>query len=287
MTVRTILVPVRGDGKGEGVLDHALSLAKRHNAHLEILHCRAKPEDMIPYGVPIPASLRKSLTSSASALADETESQIRKLFDDYCAKRGIPEVDTFPWPMDQVSASWREATGKQANVIGVRGRLVDLIAVAKPDRDQNLGLNTLQAALLESGKLVLMCPPKPVGDLGAKVAVAWNGSGEAAKALTAALPLLRKADSVVLLASADSKLPVSAEEAKIYLEIHGVTCTTQSFKRNSSSVVAQVLLEGARKAGADCLLMGAYGQSRQRELIMGGVTQYVVDHTDLPILFMH
>jgi len=286
MTLRTILVPVRGDGKGESVLDHAFSLAQRHSAHLEVLHCRPKPEDMIPYGVPIPSSLRKTITASAKSLADEEEGKIRKLFDDYCAKRGIAEVDSFPWPLDRVTATWREVTGKQANVIGVRGRLVDLIAVAMPDRDQNLGLNTLQAALLESGKLVLMCPPKPVGKLGAKVAIAWNGSGEAAHAMTAALPILRKADSVVLLAPADSKLAVSAEDAKIYLETHGATCTVQTFKA-SSSTVAKTLLDTAKQAGADCLLMGAYGQSRQRELIMGGVTQYVVDHADLPILFMH
>jgi nucleotide-binding universal stress UspA family protein len=286
MTLRSILVPVRGDGMGEGVLDHALCLAKRHNAHLEVLHCPPKPEDMIPYGIPIPASLRKSLTASATTLADEQEGEIRKLFDDYCAKRGIDEVNGYPWPEDKVSATWREAVGKQANVIGVRGRLCDLIVVAKPDRDQNLGLNTLQAALVESGKLVLMCPPKPVQDLGARVAIAWNGSGEAARAMTAALPILRKADAVVLLATSDRELAVSAEEAKIYLETHGASCSIQSFKRGSQSV-PKLLLDTAKQAGADCLLMGAYGQSRQREIIMGGVTQYVVDHADLPILFMH
>jgi nucleotide-binding universal stress UspA family protein len=286
MTLRSILVPVRGDGKGEGVLDHALSLAKRHNAHLEVLHCRPKPEDMIPYGVPIPSSLRKSIVSSASSLADDAESKIRKLFDDYCAKRGIPEVDAFPWPQDQVSATWREAVGKQANVIGLRGRLTDLIVVAQPDHEQNLGLNTLQAALLESGKLVLMCPAKPVSEVGAKVAIAWNGSGEAARAVTAALPILKKADSVVLLAPSEKKLPVSADEAKIYLEVHGVSCGVQLFARSSDSV-GKILMDNAKQVGADCLLMGAYGQSRQRELIMGGVTQYVVDHADLPILLMH
>lgn len=286
MTLRSILVPVRGDGKGEGVLDHALSLAKRHSAHLEVLHCRPKPEDMIPYGVPIPSSLRKSIVTSAGSLADEEESKIRKLFDDYCSARGVAEVDAFPWPQDQVSATWREATGKQANVIGVRGRLTDLIVVAQPDREQNLGLNTLQAALLESGKLVLMCPPTPVKDLGAKIAIAWNGSGEAARAVTAALPVLKKADSVVLLAPSEKELPVSAEEAKIYLEIHGVSCSVQLFARSSASV-GKILIDNAKQVGADCLLMGAYGQSRQRELIMGGVTQYVVDHADLPILLMH
>ena len=286
MTLRSILVPVRGDGMGEGVLDHALCLAKHHKAHLEVLHCRPKPEDMIPYGVPIPASLRNSLVASARGLADEEEGQVRKLFDDYCARRGVVEVDDFPWPEDQVSATWREATGKQANVIGVRGRLVDLIAVAKPDRVQNLGLNSLQAALLESGKLVLMCPPQACSSLGEKVAIAWNGSGEAARAITAALPILKKAQEVVLMAPAGKNLPVTDREAKIYLESHGVTCALRSFEAKTSAV-AQILIDNAKEAGADCLLMGAYGQSRQRELIMGGVTQYVVDHADLPILFMH
>ncbi len=286
MTLRSILVPVRGDGKGEGVLDHALSLAKRHSAHLEVLHCRPKPEDMIPYGVPIPSSLRKSLVSSAGSLADEQESMVRKLFDDYCAARGVPEVDDSPWPQDKVTATWREATGKQANVIGLRGRLADLIVVPQPDREQGLGLNTLEAALLESGKLVLMCPAKPATDVGAKIAIAWNGSGEAARAITAALPILKKADAVVILAPAEKKLPISAEEAKVYLETHGVSCSVQGFTRTDVSV-GEILITSAKQAGADCLLMGAYGQSRQRELIMGGVTQYVVDHADLPILLMH
>ncbi|MGF1628049.1 MAG: universal stress protein [Kiloniellaceae bacterium] len=286
MTLRSILVPVRGDGKGEGVLDHALSLAKRHLAHLEVLHCRPKPEDMIPYGILIPDGLRKSLKESAKVLADEEEGSIRKLFDDYCARHGITEVDGFPWPQDQVSATWREATGKQASVIGLRGRLVDLVVVARPDRDQNLGLNTLQAALLESGKLVLMCPPQPSESVGARVAIAWNGSGEAARAMTAALPILKKADSVTILATTDRELPVSAEEAKIYLETHGASCSVMGFKRRSDSV-PKLLLDTAKNSGADCLLMGAYGQSRQRELILGGVTQYVVDHSDFPILLMH
>src|SRR3546814_6327793 len=91
--------------------------------------------------------------------------------------------------------------GRQSTVVGLRGRLADVIAVARPDRDQNLGLNTLQAALLESGKLVLMCPAQPVTSVGARVAIAWNGSREAAKAVTAALPILCKAEAVAILAS--------------------------------------------------------------------------------------
>ncbi|NIA69237.1 universal stress protein [Pelagibius litoralis] len=286
MTVRTILVPVRGDGKGEGVLDYALSLARRHQAHLEVLHCRPRPDDMIPFGVFVPARLRKEIVTSAGTLANEEESKVRDLFDRYCAKHDIPEIDAAPWPRDRVSATWREETGKQAKIIGLRGRLADLIAVAKPDHAQNLGLNTLEAALLETGKLVLMCPPRPVDSVGAKVAIAWNGSGEAARAVTAALPLLTKADSVILLAGKGAEMPVSAEEAKAYLAVHDIDSALHSFSATPAAI-GQALLSNAKEAGADCLLMGAYGQSRRRELVMGGVTQHVIDHADMPILLMH
>lgn len=286
MTVRTILVPLRGDGKGEGVLDHALCLARRHNAHLEALHCRPRPEDLIPFGVFVPATLRKEIVASAGTLANEEENKVRQLFDRYCRERDIPELNNGPWPRDRVSASWREETGKQAQVIGLRGRLADLIAVAQPDHEQNLGRNTLEAALMETGKLVLMCPPNPVASVGARVAIAWNGSGESARAVTAALPLLHKADSVTLLTRDGEDLPVSAEEAKDYLAVHDIEAVLRGFKA-APSAVGQALLAGAKDIDADCLLMGAYGQSRRRELVMGGVTQHVVDHADMPIVLMH
>jgi nucleotide-binding universal stress UspA family protein len=51
--------------------------------------------------------------------------------------------------------------------------------------------------------------------------------------------------------------------------------------------VGKVLLEGAGTSGADCLLMGAYGSSRGRELVLGGATQYVIDHSTIPVLMAH
>src|SRR3546814_14646118 len=103
MTLRTILVPVRGDGKGEGVLDHALSLAKRYNAHLEVLHCRQQPGDMI-YGVMVPEGLRETIRASANAAADEVAAKVRKLFDDYLAKRHIAVVENATGPGARIYA---------------------------------------------------------------------------------------------------------------------------------------------------------------------------------------
>src|SRR3546814_4688819 len=83
---------------------------------------------MIPYGVVIPSSLRETINTSAKLLADEEEGRMRKLFDDYCAARGVEAVDSFPWPTDRVTAAWREVMGRQATVVGLRGRLADVIA---------------------------------------------------------------------------------------------------------------------------------------------------------------
>ncbi len=287
MTVRTILVPVRGDGKGECVLDHALSFGRRYSAHLDVVHCRPRPEDLLPFGVSVPAILKKEILASAGTLADEEERKLKAVFESYCDSHELTVVDAPPWPRDRVSISWREKTGKQAAIVGLYGRLADLIAVARPDRERNLGLNTLEAALLETGRLVLLCPPKPAGALGAHVALAWNGSSEIARAITAALPILEAADAVTLLsASEGAKALLGPEDGQAYLASHGIDSGTRTMKARATET-GQSLLAAAKEAGADVLLMGAYGQSRRRELVLGGVTQHIIDHADLPILLMH
>jgi nucleotide-binding universal stress UspA family protein len=288
MTIRTILVPIRGDGRGEGVLDHALALARRFNAHITVVHCRPRPEDMLPFGVYAPTSFRQQITASATALADEEEGRVKALFNDYCARHDLTVVEhNLAAPRDRPSASWSEATGKQAAVIAVRGRLADVIAVAQPDRDANLGVNTLEAALLQTGRLVLLCPNAPVAGLGRHVAIGWNGSSEAALAVTAALPILLAADQVTVLSALTGRTPdLGPEELQAYLASHDTRAAIKPFKARATEV-GQGLLAAAKEAGADVMLIGAYGQTRRRELVMGGVTQYIIEHTDLPVLMIH
>jgi nucleotide-binding universal stress UspA family protein len=290
MTIRRILVPIRGDGKGEGVLNHAVSLARRFKAHVDVLHCRPRPEDMLPFGVSVPAMLRKDILASAGTVADQEERKVRDLFDAYCERNDLTLVDGPSGPADRLSLSWREELGKQAAVIAVHGRLADLIAVAQPDRERNLGLNTLEAALLETGKPVLLCPPRPVAaaeTVGRHVAVAWNGSCEAARAVTIGLPVLAAAESVTIVALADgAQKPLGPEALKDYLASHGIAAGIET-EKSKATAVGGALLKIARASGADLLLMGAYGQRRRRELVMGGVTQHIVEHADLPVLLTH
>jgi nucleotide-binding universal stress UspA family protein len=288
MTMRDILVPVRGDGKGEGVLDHGLALARRFNAHIGAVHCRPRPEDLLPFGVYAPTAFREQIAASAASLADDEESRVKALFQDYCRRHDLAVVDSsLAAPKDRPSASWSEATGKQAAVVAVRGRLADLIVVAQPDPQLNLGRNTLEAALLETGRLVLMCPPAPAGSVGGHVAIGWDGQAEAARALAAAMPILVAADRITVLAGETGRqVELGPKDLQTYLARHDARADVRSF-RSRGTEVAQGLLASATEAGADVLLIGAWGHSRRRELVMGGVTEHIIEHASLPVLMIH
>jgi nucleotide-binding universal stress UspA family protein len=285
--LRTILIMVRGDGKGEGVLDHGLALARRFHAHVQVIHCRQNPQDLLPFAGIVPASMRNQILSSATSMADEEERRVRSLFDDYCERASLLLVaGPRDAPRDRPSASWAEANGTQADVVAIRGRLADLIAVAQPDRTRNIGFNTLEAALLETGRLVLLCPARPVATLANNVAIAWNGAAEAARAVAAALPILSAAERVsVLWARTGAAIALGPEALLDHLACHGIDADIVAFESKPTEV-GQGLLAAAKDAHADVLLMGAYGHKRRRDLVMGGVTKYISDHTDMPVLML-
>lgn len=284
--IRKILVPVRGDGKGDGVLAHAAALAHRYKAHIEVVHCRARAEDLMPFGVPLPEFLRKQIIEQSHKVADLEEAGLRDELEALATKLKLDSSG------DRLGAaatvSFIEEAGRQVDVIKQRGRLADMIVVAKPDRDRNLGHNTLKAALFHSGRPVLMCPPSaaPPKVMGAKVTIAWNGSAEAARALSQCKSVLRAADAVGVLSNgSDSGPGTSTDDLVSYLALHGITAKVELF--SSSKKVGSELLRVSADLGADMMIMGAYGDSHERETIFGGNTQTIVDNANLPVLLNH
>ncbi len=287
MAIKTILVPIRGDGKGEGVLDHACALAARFGSHIQAIHARAQPEEYLPFGTLISAGMKETILQSAIANGEEEGKRFRELFNNYCTKNDLSILDNPPAPGNRVTASWREVVGKQATVIALRGRLTDLICVPKPDKETRLGVNTLESALLETGKLVLMAPALPAPHVGQHLAIAWSGSAESARAVSLAMPLLNTAKKVTVL-EADTGEPVALAAAELvdHLRWHNIEPEVIGFK-TSGNDVGGPLLDHASQAGADTLLMGAFGHNRHREFVLGGVTQHVIANARLPIIFAH
>jgi len=284
--IRKILVPVRGDGKGDNVLAHAAALAHRHGAHIEVVHCRPRPEDLMPYGVAIPEFLRKQLIKQSYEVSDQEEAGLRAEIEALARSLDLDFAASNPGARPTVT--FVEEAGRQVDVIKRHGRLADMIAVARPDRDRNLGKNTLKAALFQSGRPVLMCPPTetPPTTLGARIALAWNGSSEAARALAQSRNALIEADAVWVLSNgADSGPGTGVEDLKAYLAMHEIDAEIVRFEAKSR--IGAALLKTSMGLGADMLVMGAYGDSHERETVFGGNTQQVVDGAEIPVLLSH
>ena len=283
--IRKILVPVRGDGKGDNVLAHAAALALRSGAHVEVTHCRPRPEDLLPFGVPMPAILHDQLRDQAAQLADAEEEKLFEEFENLCRAYGLTVVPS--QTEEEATASWVEGVGRQVDVIKNRGRLSDLICVAMPDRDRNLGTNTLKAALFNTGRPVMMCPPQKTGPstLGSKVAIGWNGSTEAVRSVVMMRRVIEQADEVTILSSGASPDGNRAADLKDYLTLRGIASKLHPFEAGRHT--GSDLLGAAKAVGADMLIMGAYGDSHERQTVFGGNTQKVVDTATMPVVFVH
>ncbi|WP_135506484.1 universal stress protein [Roseovarius aestuariivivens] len=283
-TLQSLMLPVRGDGKGDNVFAHAAALAKRFGAHVQVIHCRPKPEDLMPYGVVVPRFFRKQLEEVSNQVAAGQEQQLRDEFHELSQKLGLTEDDP---KADTPTASFLEYTGKQADAVKHYGRLSDLILVPQPDRSTNLGFNTLKSALFTSARPVMMCPEtdQVSDELGRHIAIGWNGSLEATRALAQGMGLIEAASEVTILTTGSEPHATTAEELQTYLGIRGVTASINRFKRDGN--IGRNLLQHATSAGADVLLMGAYHESYERETIFGGNTQAVVDEATIPVVLVH
>lgn len=284
--IRKLLVPVRGDGKGDNVLAHAAVLARRFKAHIVITHCRARAQDLMPYGVPIPGFLRKQIEEHATDIADQEEANLKDELQALAKQFKLKLVDK-PNGKSQATASWVEQRGRQVDVIRRHGRLADLICVAKPDIDRNLGTNTLRAALFFTGRPVMMCPDagKVPEKIGSHIAIAWNGSTEAARAVALTLGLTDEADKITILTGGEEIHGASAEDLVDYFGYRGGKATVERFKPSGN--VGKQLLEKCAAIGADLMIMGAYSESHEKEAVFGGNTQTVVDTATMPVVMVH
>ena len=285
--LHTIMLPVRGDGKGDNVLAHAAVLAKRFGARVRVVHCHPKPDDLMPFGVVVPAVLRQQIESAAASNAEITRDQLvkefQKLVDKFELTVGDPELG-------KATTRFIEYEGKQVDAVQRYGRLADLICVAKPDPKLNLGINTLKSALFSSGRPVMICTDQEITSaaFADHVTIGWNGSLEATRAVTMTMPLICDATSVTILATEkdSSEERPGVEQLQSYLELYGVQAKIRMFEA-SGKTVGRELLKETRACGAGLLIVGAYHDSYERESLFGGNSQAIVAEADFPVVMVH
>lgn len=283
---KTILVPVADGASAASPLDTALRLASLFGAHVVGLHVRNDPTSAVPLvGEGMSGAMVEEMMNVAERQAAERALAARAAFDAACARHGTAMANA---PVAGPSAQWEDMTGREEEAVAWRGRLSDLVVMGRPAAGAEMpSLLTLNAALMESGKPLLLAPPEAPSVIGRSVAVAWNGSAEAGRAVAFALPLMKRAETVTILSIAEDDRTVSAPAGELaaFLAWHGITAQCKAI--HAGHHAGAILLEQCHAAGADMLVMGAYTHSRLRQLILGGVTRHVLNHTDIACLMCH
>ena len=278
------LLAVDGDGNAAPVLETALMAAQRFNSHIVGLHSLTT-EYAVVFGGEMGFSISSEVDRTLEREGHERREQARRLFRDFMNSKGVPIGSMTPGH-NGPSASWREEDGRQNAVVGMIGRVYDLIVVEQPEKLASIAEATLEDALFESGRPVLMVPKRSPPTLGEVVAIAWNGSTETAVTVAMGMPFLKQAKRVVVVSVGPQHMPEpgpQGEELASALEQHGMEVSLRTaYGRQKAQ--GESFLKEAMEAGADLLLKGAYTQSRIRQMIFGGGTRHIIMEAKIPVL---
>lgn len=278
--IKHILVPVDGSPLDGPALSAAFGLARSVGAHVEALHVRWDPRQMAPLaGTGLTADMLADILEESDRMLAEDAANARRAFDQAAVAVGA-DVAERPHGADRVTAWWREVTGRPDRMVVQQGRFADLLlflqAPGNPSR-----LSLVEAVLFETGRPLLLAPPRLAADALRSVAIAWNGSPASVRAVAAAMPFLHRASAVSILTVAEGgsgrgATPGEAARLAEHLAWHGINALVRPVDRRSRSV-GEALTGEAQELGAGLLVMGGYGHSRFRETILGGATRHVLE----------
>jgi nucleotide-binding universal stress UspA family protein len=280
MSLKDILVYADTAACAASRLDVAAGLAARYQAHLTALHVSAHMYLPGYVVAELPPSVLEMHRGHLKEAAERAEKLARER-----AKRAGVELE------------WRRVDAAAADA-AARARLhahhADLIVVSQTAEGEVGGLaggpDLVEALVLGSGRPVLAVPRYGTfATVGERVLIAWTATREAARSVNDALPLLKRAKEVTVL----SVNPPSGEAPRIagadialHLARHGVKATAATTRAEDLDV-GDALLSRAADLGTDLLVMGAYGHSRTREIVLGGATRHLLQYMTIPVLMSH
>ena len=278
MTYKTILVHCDASKSVTSRLDVAVGLARHFNAHLVALHARPpfQPPAFVEGGMDL--------------LLDDYEENVKT------GQAAAAAAFTNAIEGKQIASEWRAVDGSADSTLIAHARYADLVIVGQNDPDAPTVLpapsDLPETVALSTGRAVLVMPHIGVQRApGGTVMLCWNASREAARAASEALPLLKAAKQVIVLivgpkASAGASGAEPGAGITAWLGRHGVKVTVQ---RDSSADTdaGSAILSRAADHDADLIVMGIYGHSRLREMVLGGASRTLLSSMTVPVLMAH
>ena len=267
--IRTIVLHLAADDRRAARRQAAFGLAAAHGATVLGVASVAPPTAITYSEVPVSAELVEQQIQQARAQAETLGREFRAAAE--AAKLAV---------------GWLAEDGHPADVLARHAACADLLALSQDEPGAALGV--VDDVVLSSSAPVLVVPYAGSHQtIGRRVLVAWNGAREASRAMRDALPFLARAEQVTLIAAGLSPERLAVlERALSYLEQHGVAAQARNVP-GAEIDAGDVLLNAVADEGADLLVMGAYGHSRLRELVLGGATRHVLRHMTAPVLMSH
>ena len=278
MTYASILAPLSDAKVGSSAMDAALLIAKKFSAHLDVLHVTTDPRQIIPYvGEGLSGSLVDEVVSAAATDSGKRQLAAQELFDSKTKSSGVSIVEI---PSSGLSVAWREDNGRDDERAAVWARTADLAVAPRPQANAEASTTAMfEALVFEGGLPVVLAPPQTPTSVGERILIGWNGGAECARAIASAMPFLETASAVEIV-SMPGWLDGVASLKKVQerLAWRNISSECKELPGDSPIEIGQNLLNAADNFGADLIVMGAYTQSRIRQMILGGVTRHAVSN---------
>lgn len=293
MSVKSILCIFGGVSEELNALNVAFALAELHQAQVRFLHISPNITGYIGmYGGA--AMIEPDIVNSFEGENKARLMRARQHVASFANKHRVT-LDASVTPLHHVAAKFVHRSGGIADIVAEEGRLSDLIVmsrgIAAPETSEDPHVVT---ALFDTGRPVVLVPVPPHPAImpwqDRTVAIAWDGSLEASRAIYHAIPYLERAETLYVLCVRPRDVPHNAEAMRgvlDYLEAHISGAPQLVFINSQSESIADVIQRKAKDLGVELLIMGAFGHSRFREMLLGGTTKAMVEHAEIPLLLAH
>lgn len=279
--MKSILIPIENIEGIASALETALLLARLRGSYIEGFALRFAISEFIaidPAGsIPLETYRQDSQEEAAAA---------RQLFETFMRNHNVPGAGG---PSGGPSYGWLDNAPAGEGFVGSHGRVFDVTVLGRPTAS-TVGLHNraIESSLFESGRPVLLAPPKAPSQIATTIMVHWNGSPEQARATGFAMPLLQQARRVIVLnvTGGQGVAGPPAQQVVTYLKRDGVPADLVNVGLDGRST-GEVVLAAAKAQGCDLLVKGAFTQSRLRQMIFGGTTSHILANAELPVLMAH
>ena len=278
MSFKDIVVHVDDSRNADARTDLAIELAQRYDAHLAGVYVKT-PIYLPAY---VAAQVGPDVLELQAKSSSEAAQKVSERFDEVTQKAGL-------------NAEIRVGEGPIDEVVALHARYSDLAIIGQTDPDGDAPADDLDMAghvVLYSGRPVLVVPyAGRFKEIGKRILVAWNGSREAARSVNDAMPFLEDAAQVTVLSvnPSDNRDPLGdlpGADISLHFARHGVKVEASQIVADDIQV-GDMLLSRVSDGGFDMVVMGGYGRSRLRELVMGGASRHLLHHMTVPVFMAH